>query len=41
MLDEGVLQKDFPHIANTISKIVESKSIPPIHNPVGFVTNKF
>ncbi|AUC81523.1 alpha/beta hydrolase [Lacinutrix sp. Bg11-31] len=29
MLDGGV-KEDFPHIANTISKLVESKSIPPI-----------
>jgi len=30
MADGGVVQEDFPHIANTISKLVENKSIPPI-----------
>ncbi|WP_055446042.1 alpha/beta hydrolase [Lacinutrix mariniflava] len=29
MLDGGI-KEDFPHIANTISKLVENKSIPPI-----------
>jgi len=30
MADGGIVQEDFPHIANTISKLVENKSIPPI-----------
>ena len=30
MPDGGVVMEDFPHIANTISKLVENKSIPPI-----------
>jgi predicted alpha/beta superfamily hydrolase len=30
MPDGGVVQEDFPHIANTIAKLVEDKSIPPI-----------
>ncbi|WP_179377224.1 alpha/beta hydrolase [Winogradskyella wichelsiae] len=30
MPDGGVVNEDFPHIANTISKLVENKSIPPI-----------
>lgn len=30
MPDGGIVQEDFPHIANTISKLVENKSIPPI-----------
>lgn len=30
MPDGGVVQEDFPHIANTIAKLVENKSIPPM-----------
>ncbi|SDI43528.1 alpha/beta hydrolase [Winogradskyella thalassocola] len=30
MPDGGIVMEDFPHIANTISKLVENKSIPPI-----------
>ncbi len=30
MPDGGIVQEDFPHIANTIAKLVENKSIPPI-----------
>ncbi|WP_299099759.1 alpha/beta hydrolase-fold protein [uncultured Winogradskyella sp.] len=30
MPDGGVVQEDFPHIANTIAKLVANKSIPPI-----------
>lgn len=29
MLDGGI-QEDFPHLANTISKLIENKSIPPM-----------
>jgi predicted alpha/beta superfamily hydrolase len=27
---DGGIKEDFPHIANTISKLIENKSIPPI-----------
>ncbi|WP_179353567.1 alpha/beta hydrolase [Winogradskyella vidalii] len=30
MPDGGIVQEDFPHIANTVAKLVENKSIPPI-----------
>lgn len=30
MPDGGVVQEDFPHIANTIAKLVDNKSIPPM-----------
>lgn len=30
MPDGGTVQEDFPHIANTVAKLVENKSIPPI-----------
>lgn len=30
MADGGVVMEDFPHIANTLAKLIESKSIPPI-----------
>ncbi|WP_179006846.1 alpha/beta hydrolase [Winogradskyella forsetii] len=30
MPDGGIVQEDFPHIANTVAKLVENKSIPPM-----------
>src|SRR5690606_11735261 len=30
MADGGVVMEDFPHIANTLAKLIESKAIPPI-----------
>lgn len=30
MPDGGVVQEDFPHIANTVAKLVKNKSIAPI-----------
>ena len=30
MADGGVVMEDFPHVANTLAKLIESKSIPPI-----------
>ena len=30
MADGGIIDEDFPHIANTLEKLIKSKSIPPI-----------
>lgn len=30
MADGGIVMEDFPHIANTLAKFIESKAIPPI-----------
>lgn len=30
MADGGIIEEDFPHIANTLAKLIESKSIPPM-----------
>jgi hypothetical protein len=30
MADGGIIEEDFPHIANTLSKLIKSKSIPPM-----------
>ena len=30
MADGGIVDEDFPHIANTLAKLIKSKSIPPM-----------
>lgn len=30
MADGGIIDEDFPHIANTVAKLIKSKSIPPM-----------
>ena len=30
MADGGIVEEDFPHIANTLAKLIKSKSIPPM-----------
>lgn len=30
MADGGIIDEDFPHIANTLAELIESKSIPPM-----------
>ena len=30
MADGGIIDEDFPHIANTIAELMKTKKIPPI-----------
>ncbi|MBK8673159.1 MAG: alpha/beta hydrolase, partial [Bacteroidetes bacterium] len=30
MADGGIIEEDFPHVANTLAKLIKAKSIPPM-----------